>query len=282
MSILSFMIPEGYQGTIQSFLIHTKIKSSYVNELIFGKKIMINQEIIRKDVPIKSNDFVQIDFSFMKEPTIHLIDKTIDIIYEDAFFCAVYKPIGLLVYDDSNKKDNLTSRVNAHYQKHDHPFSVLPAHRIDVDTSGIVLFGKNPLSISFLSNLFESKDIEKTYLAIVEGLVVKDGFIKKRIALDRHSNKMRISETGKDAYTSYKVLKKMGNETFLKIMIAGGRKHQIRVHLSSIGHPIKGDILYGSKDERLYLHFYQTKFRDLYGNVVTIQTDIPFYENVLL
>ena len=172
------------------------------------------------------------------------------------------KPIKLLVHSDGQTHDTLTNYVKYHYQ--DHVEAILPAHRLDYDTSGLIIFGKHPLSIAYLSYLFEQQDIEKTYQAVVLGTVKDEkGQIDKPIGKDRHSNKQRVSLMGKPALTSYKVIKRLKDKTLLEVMIAGGRKHQIRVHLSYMGHPIVGDLLYNQikhESQRLMLHFKKVKF----------------------
>jgi len=278
MKLLNFTIPKTHKPlTLEAFLSNTHISKSLKNRLVYEKKVMVNGTLATKDVWLKPLDLVSIDLSMVNYQEVKQKDCPIEVLYEDDFIVCVYKPMALLVYSDQFDFDTLTNRVKAYYQNQNHPFEVLPAHRLDFDTSGIVIFAKNPLSLSYLSYLFETNQIEKYYLAKIEGHIEPSvGTISGKIANDRHSQKMRIGSNGKEALTTYRVINKSQSESLLEIKIKGGRKHQIRVHMAFLGHPIKGDKLYGNSSKRLYLHFYRTSFKDLFGQLITIETKNPF------
>lgn len=180
----------------------------------------------------------------------------IDILYEDAALLVVNKPPGLVVHPAPGHPDGtLANGLLYHFPGIE---CAGPAgrpgivHRIDKDTSGLLLVAKTPASHERLSCLFQSRKIRKTYLALVYGNPSKtSGEISKPIS--RHQKdrkKMAISREpgiGRDAYTSWRVLERYGGITLLQITILTGRTHQIRVHCNAMGHPLVGDATYGYK-----------------------------------
>lgn len=265
--------------TVRQFfdIFHVSRKTIY--KLISGYTKLNNQ--LAKEIDIlHENDEITIDFTEVIPRFPSVISKDpITIIYEDEHFVVVSKNVSLLVYDDGNSKGSLTSNVQAYYQNQDYPLPVLPAHRIDEETSGMILFAKHPLALSYLSYLFESKGIKKVYECLVEGTIQKQkGTIHRPIGKDRHDNKMRVSINGDDAITHYEVICLENNNTRVNVMIETGRKHQIRVHLSHLGFPIIGDRLYdGRSNSRLMLHFKEVSFiHPMTNEEIHIKDKAPF------
>jgi 23S rRNA pseudouridine1911/1915/1917 synthase len=168
-------------------------------------------------------------------------------------------------------------------------------HRLDKETSGLVIASKNKFAESILKKMFQQKEIKKTYLALVKGHIDKQMTIKKPIAVNKDENikvKVKIDKSGKDAITILKPLKKFKDSTLVEVDLLTGRQHQIRVHLFSIGHPIIGDPLYGTDNEfadrylnklvseeerikvtgakRLMLHSYKLEFEFMNNKYVII------------
>ncbi|PKK86931.1 MAG: RluA family pseudouridine synthase [Tenericutes bacterium HGW-Tenericutes-8] len=244
--------------SIKDFFNYANFGSKHIHLLKMAKAITVNQSVVNDTYILKHKDILEIDFGALPQKPVKPSFKPIDILYEDQDMVIVHKPTKVLTHEDESDFDALTNRVNGHYQQLNYPISVLPAHRIDYETSGMVIFGKHPLAMSYLSNLFEQKTITKVYQARIPGdFENKQGIIHQPIGNDRHQNKMMVSKTGKAATSIYRWIKKIGEDNLVEIEIKGGRKHQIRVHLAYIKHPIKGDILYGTKSDRLYLHFYK-------------------------
>ncbi|MCX8093688.1 MAG: RluA family pseudouridine synthase [Candidatus Goldbacteria bacterium] len=191
-------------------------------------------------------------------------------IYEDDNIIALNKPSGMLVIPDrfDKEKKNLYSILKEKFKK------IYIVHRIDKDTSGVILFAKNPEIHRELSMMWEKGKIKKIYYALVHGaLTTKQGVINKPIAsLKKKKGVMVIDyKNGKKSITEYKVIKKNTNYSLLEVTPKTGRTHQIRVHLASIGHPIAGDSLYNRKEAtgvekyednfpRLCLHAYKIRF----------------------
>lgn len=228
------------------------------------KDIKINHHWVKQDYILKAGDLLQIYLSedmitsFHKPREIIKADLTHPILYEDENVLAVLKPAGLLVHGDENEKRNtLTNQVlNYLYQKGEydphihHGFVPAPAHRLDRNTSGIVLYGKNLPALQALLSIFEEKkEITKTYLALVVGNVKQDGEIHLSLRKDAEKGMVRIASSkdkdAKSALTRFRVIERFPNFSLLEVNILTGRTHQIRVHMQAIGHPIIGDSKYG-------------------------------------
>ncbi len=263
LDLITFIISKHDHGkTVRDFLASFYLSKTNIYKLELHKAIFINEEIAKLHDILYENDQLDIDTLWIETDLVEPYQGDVELIYEDLDLAIFNKPYALLVHSDDNSVDSLNNRVNYYYQKKGYNHPVLPVHRIDYETSGIVCFAKHKLANSYLSHLFESHEIEKKYRCLVEGKMdQKAGIIDKPIGKDRHSNLQITTLTGKDAKTSYEVIEEFDDLTKLEVKIEGGRKHQIRVHLKSIMKPIVGDTLYrGMKNKRLMLHFYQIKF----------------------
>ena len=214
----------------------------------------------------------------------------IPIIYEDKNFVAVNKPAGLLVHQVRNKKSEptLVDWLIKNYPEikkvgdnlEDRPGIV---HRLDKETSGVLLVPKNQKYFEYLKGLFQSGGIKKTYLALVWGRVSPGkGIINKPIGLKSGTIKRTVftknAKMVKQAITEYKVKEYLPLHTLLEVSPKTGRTHQIRVHLTSLGHPVVGDKLYGKKKaelNRLFLHAYSLEFAPESGKRIKLTADMP-------
>lgn len=172
-------------------------------------------------------------------------------IYMDDDILAINKPAGLLSIPDrfQENKANCQSLLREKYQE------IFTVHRLDKDTSGALIFARNPQAHRDLSLMFEQNKVEKYYLAVTQGYFDQlEGQIDFAISADpAKPGRMKIYPKGKDALTSYQVIADYGEFALVKLQIHTGRTHQIRVHLAAIGHPLAVDPLYG-KREALYIY----------------------------
>ncbi|MDH7604395.1 MAG: RluA family pseudouridine synthase [Melioribacter sp.] len=184
------------------------------------------------------------------------------ILYEDDKIIAVDKPEGISSIKENDKS---AETVHSILQK-EYNGKLFIVHRLDKDVSGVMLFAKNSLMHKFLNKQFENHLIEKKYIALVHGILSENtGLINKKIR-QFGSGRMGVDEVkGKKSRTKYDVLERFNSFTLLKLTPETGRRHQLRVHLYSIGHPIVGDLHYGEKSlqknfSRLMLHAEEIEF----------------------
>lgn len=261
-NFLNFKINSNYSNiTVREFLqLHNVSKKNITKQDMFNL-IRINDKLARLTDRIKKGDTL----SFKLAPLDGLVeayDGRVQIVYEDEDIVVVNKPPKLLIHEDGNTKNTLTNRLAAHYQNRGYSSPVLPVHRIDFDISGIVVFAKHFISLSYLSNQFEERNVEKTYVAITDHYFKnKESRIVEKIGKDRHSNNYIVTDGGKEARTDYFVMEQANDRSKVELKTIGDRSHQVRVHLAHIGHPIVGDKKYGkTPHERILLHFKEIKF----------------------
>ncbi len=191
-----------------------------------------------------------------------LEDKKMKVLFEDNHLLAVVKPAHLVTQASPHSKDSLEEQVKEKLRKNNKSVSfVHPIHRLDKEVSGIVLFARTSKALSRLQKEQRERNIEKRYLAWVEGAFPnKEGELKHFLV--KKEFKAFIDKTGKESLLHYTLLKKTRDASLLEIELKTGRYHQIRAQLSHIGHPILGDHKYGGKQEapQILLHHYKISF----------------------
>ena len=215
--------------------------------LLKNGSVLVNNKIITKyDYILKLND----------EVTINKYNKAKDfkIIYEDNNIIVVDKPYNLLTISNG-KEISLYNLVSEYVKKINKKNKIFIVHRLDKDTSGLVVFAKNIKTKNYLQDNWNK--VERRYKAIVSG-ITKDSDILKNYLKENKNHYVYVSKTGDLAITEYKKIKDINNNSLLDINIKTGKKNQIRVQLSNIGHPILGDRKYGINNyKRLCLHAYK-------------------------
>lgn len=239
------------------FLLQTYNRKNAKNLLKFKQVYVNSKQISQYDYVLKVNDVVEIK---RKETT------SLDIIFEDDEFIVIHKPAGLLSMSDGKEKEKTAYHLVSEYlKKQDKRNKVFIVHRLDRETSGVLMFCKNEKIRNQLQNNWNKIVTDRGYIAIVEGTMKKKQDTLKHYLSESKSQVVYVTskEKGKMAVLHYKVLKQTKYNSLLDINLDTGRKNQIRVQLSYIGHPITGDKKYGAKTNaiaRLALHAYKFGF----------------------
>lgn len=264
------LIEEEINERLDVFISNLKdISRSYSQKLIDDGFVLVNDKKVKSSYKLKKDDILEIDIPELKEISLKKQDIKIDIVYEDKYLAIINKYAGMVVHPSKGHEEN--TLVNAIlYQIKDlsgingdlRPGIV---HRLDKDTSGLIIIAKDDKTHNILTDMFKERKIKKIYYAIVKGKLNKDeGKIISNIARDENDRKkMCVSDNrGKLAITNYKVIDKNDNFSLVRLGLETGRTHQIRVHLSKYFFPILGDSVYGRKDsyERQMLHSYSLEF----------------------
>ena len=241
-----------------------------IQNLIKDKNILVNGKKTKASYKIEENDEIEMEIPKLEEIEIKPENIEINIVYEDEDLAIINKSAGMVVHPAHGH--NSGTLVNA-IMYHIKDLSgingkIRPGivHRLDKDTSGLIIIAKNDKSHLKLSNMFSTKEIKKTYLTIVKGKInKKSGRIVTNIGrnkLDRKKMAVVDATNGKNAITNFEVLAQNERFSFVKVNIETGRTHQIRVHMKYLGFPILGDSTYGRNDseKRQMLHSYKLEF----------------------
>ena len=262
----TFTLPSSLpQMTVKELLEEQLLIPRKIRHFLRTKKnILINQKQVHWNEIVKPGDICQLTFDEEDYPPKEILWGNLDLvqeIYQDQHLIIVNKPEGMKTHGNQPGEIALLNHVSAYVGQ-----NCYVVHRLDMETSGLVLFAKNPFILPILNRLLEKKDIAREYWALVEGQVgSKELVFRDKIGRDRHDRRKRIvdEKNGQYAETHISRLKQFPNKTILvRCKLKTGRTHQIRVHLSHHKHPILGDPLYNSKSRtsRLMLHAFRLSF----------------------
>ena len=270
--------------------IDPEISRTAAQRLIEEGNILVNGNKTKASYKVQEKDLIEIQESEPKEIELKAQDIPVEIIYEDDDIIVVNKPKGLVVHPAVGNLDG--TLVNAIMAICKDSLSgiggeIRPGivHRLDKDTSGVLIIAKNDIAHINLSEQIKNHQVEKTYIALVRG-IVKENEATINMPIGRSTKdrkKMAVSKNGKNAITHFKVLNKFEKYTLLEIKIETGRTHQIRVHLSHIGYPVVGDYTYsnGKNDfnvEGQMLHAKKIKFKHpKLEKIMELEAKLPEY-----
>lgn len=250
---------------INDYLKERGVSSRLIRKSIKSEKIYLNGKLIKKNKKLKLNDIISLRFED-EEPNGKVEKKSLDILYEDDDLILINKEPFMVTHTAKDDSDGtLLNYLLGYFDENKIKRKVRFVNRLDRDTSGIVVACKNSFTQDKISSDFRDK-VEKKYLAICSGIFKeKEGIIDAPIATSEDNIRREVNYViGKNSITSYKVLEEYDNMSLVMLTLYTGRTHQIRVHLSHIGHPIIGDSLYGEKSDlinRQALHSYSIKFK---------------------
>lgn len=285
---LSKLFPEHSRSRIQSWI---KAGEVEVNNSKYKQRNVVNSgDIITINTTLKSID---------KHQAEHI---GLDVIHEDKAIIILNKPAGLVVHPGAGNQKHTLVNALLHF---DEKLDVLPRagiiHRLDKDTTGIMIIARTIESYTYLVNELQKRNIKRNYKAIICGQLVAGGVIENKIGRHPvHRTKMAVTDKGKLATTHYRIIKKFQHYTYLDIQLGTGRTHQIRVHMNNEKHPIIGDPLYGKNTfikkgidaslrefiknfKRQALHAYNLEFtHPISKKIISLKAELPDDMNNLI
>ena len=243
------------------------ISSRLQHKLITNRHIYLNNNVIDTRSSVNIDDIITINLDFEEEnDNIIATNIKLNIVYEDDCFLILNKPAGIAVHPSiQHYTDSLANGVKFYFETIGLHKKIRPVNRLDLNTSGLIIFAKNEYVQECLIKQMQDNTFQKYYIAFVEGTFTnKEGVINLPIARKENSIIERcISPSGQEAITDYVIIDEFDSFSIVKCHLQTGRTHQIRVHMSAIGHPLLGDTLYGNSSNlinRQALHSYKVSF----------------------
>lgn len=260
-----------------------KLSARLMHKVIINKLVFLNNKQVDTRLNINIGDIVKVDLNFEEEnDNIVPVKMDLNILYEDDCLLIINKPAGIAVHPSIlHFQDSLSNGIRYYFDSIGLKKKIRPVTRLDLDTSGIIVFAKNEYIQESLIRQMNNNMFKKEYIAIVSGhLKEKTGTINLPIARKENSIIERcISENGQNAITKYEVVKELTSMSVVKCFLETGRTHQIRVHFMAIGNPLIGDSLYGLKStliNRQALHCYSISFvHPITSKTLNITCNLP-------
>ncbi len=269
-------------------LLNEDYSRAYFSNMIKNGEVLVNGKEVSPSYKVKENDVIECNFKDSTS-TLKPYEYKLDIVYEDEDILVINKPKGLVVHPGGGHSDDTLVNALIYTKKElstiNGALRVGIVHRIDKDTSGLLLICKNDYSHIEIAKQLKDHSMHREYIALVDGVIEKDsGKVIGPIGRDKKNRLKMCIDTvdGKDAITHFNVIKRFNDYTLIECKLETGRTHQIRVHMSNIHHPIVGDALYGGS-EKIYnngqlLHAYKLTFtHPRTKKVMTLEVPLPDY-----
>ena len=266
-----------------------------ITKMLAEEYILVNGKSIKASYKVKVGDVILIKDGFVKEMSLEATKMDIDIVYEDEYLMVINKDSGVVVHPGAGNSNNTLVNGLLYYNKtlsKGEEFRPGIVHRLDKDTSGLMIVAKDDKAHELLADDFKNKRIHREYIALLDGV-----FPQKKAIIDapigrskQYFDKMEVCKDGKKAITNLEVIKKYKDYTLVKLVLETGRTHQIRVHLAYIGYPVHNDPVYSNKvctDFGQFLHSAYLKFKHpITGEVLEFNSKLPeefqtFIDNLL-
>lgn len=273
----------------------TDFSRETITKMIAEEYILVNGKSIKASYKVKDNDVILVKDGFVKEMSLEATKMEIDIVYEDEYLMVINKDSGVVVHPGAgNSNDTLVNGL-LYYNKtlsKGEEFRPGIVHRLDKDTSGLMIVAKDDKAHELLADDFKNKRIHREYIALLDGVFPQEkAIIDAPIGRSKqYFDKMEVCKDGKKAITNLEVIKKYKDYTLVKLVLETGRTHQIRVHLAYIGYPVHNDPVYSNKactDFGQFLHSAYLKFKHpITGEVLEFNSKLPeefqtFIDNLL-
>ena len=304
--ILISVTPEGAGKRLDQFLAARldSVSRARVQEMIAGGKVLVNDAAAKASLKLRGGERIGVLGEAQRAPLKAMAEEIpLDIVYEDDDLAVINKPAGMMVHagagatDDARNRGTLVNALLHHLQSLSGVGGELRpgiVHRLDKETSGLILVAKNDGAHRKMGAQFAAREVKKKYVALVHGWVKKDsGTLSQSISRDpvRRMKMTTRLAGGRAAVTHYRVVRRLdtkyGKFTLLDVKIDTGRTHQIRVHVSTMGHPIVGDTTYGAPKQvrgknavtvlsRNFLHAAELEFKHpRTGETVSLKSELP-------
>ena len=255
-----------------------------ISKMIDEDFILVNGKSVKCSYKLKENDVILIKDGFVKKLNLEATKMDIDIVYEDEYLMVINKPSGLVVHPGAGNQNNTLVNGLLYYNKvlsKGEDFRPGVVHRLDKDTSGLMIVAKDDKAHELLADDFKNKRIHREYTALLDGVFPQEvAIIDAPIGRSKeYFDKMEVRGDGKKAITNLKVIKKYKDYTLVNLVLETGRTHQIRVHLSYIGYPVHNDPVYSNKkctSFGQFLHSAYLKFtHPITGQVLEFTSNLP-------